>query len=743
MNLVKSLYHCKVKLKKLFGYGFLLGLMNMTTSTAQLAIKNGVSIPTRDTLRVLVVFAEVDFEATPCPGKLEQSFGGNWPKNAKGQTLPPSDAREYFDVQLKPGQKPKGFITDYYHQASFGQYLLLGDFFPYAVTIPCSDVKTGNGVQQVLDKIAKWPGLDSSKFTQHGLPLRAFDAWSMSRQGEPKLKKPDGKTDLLYIIWRNNRFLTNNNTLDYSGFGVSSGTGPAFLNSKGINNFASFNASSVSRAAYVITIAEHLHGIFGGNNWHSSGGRGVHTFPAVVATYGLTGQHLAAMQGCSGWDRWMMEWKNPKKKHLVSCLNEQGQEVNTEHYTLDSFPKGGTYVLRNFLTTGDAIRIKLPHIQWEKPGDAKNQYLWIENRRMNSRFDEWYYDDCADNRQGQFPAGTPGIYAYIQVGKDQKEGASEIYGGASENPNALASPFFPFTAEGNFDFYYDFDRVQEAHGYGCNWNNRNIPIDKNRSKPNPFTGNNDLFTLLDFNGDGKILSGDNIKTGLSEIIGDSLIHDFYGGGDWEDAFCSATGHTEISISTNPAPVPVYTLATDLEYKRFSLNKGQPNSFENRTIWLNGLHIDILDDNMNQTGDVKLSIRWDDYTLTEDVRWCGNIVLSPNDFDTTQNALVVGSGQTLLLDQATSVTWPFELNKDEKGNPLFAESTKLTVLPHAKIVVQSKASLIIEENSKLILQTGSSLKVEKGGKIILRKGGEIVQEAGSLFFVDKKAKIIKK
>ena len=732
-----------MKRKYSLAFCFLLGWVSVNYSKAQLAIKNGVSIPTQDTLRILVVFAEVDFGAKPCPGNLEQSFGGNWPKNTRGQTLPPTDANAYFDVQLQPGEKPNGFITEYYHQASFGKYLLLGDYFPYTVTIPCSELNTGNGVNQVLDKISKWPGLDSNNFTKNHLPLRAFDAWSEGKQGEPKLKKPDGKTDLLYIIWRNNRFLTNTNTLDFSGFGVSSGKGPAFLNSKGINNFASFNASSVSRAAYVITIAEHLHGIFGGNNWHSSGGRGIHTFPAVTATYGLTGQHLAAMQACSGWDRWMMEWKNPNKKFLVSCLNEQGQEVNTEYYSLDSFPKGGIYLLRNFMTSGDALRIKLPHIQWEKPGDVKNQYLWIENRQMNSRFDEWYYDDCSDNGNGQFPAGTPGIYAYIQVGKDQKEGGPEIYGGAAENPNALASPFFPFTAEGNFDFYYDFDNVQEANGYSCNWNNRNIPINKNRSAPNPFTGNNDLYTILDFNSDGKILSGDGIKTGLSEFVGDTLLHTFYGGGDWEDAFCSATGHTQISISTNPSPVPVYTLATDLEHKRFSLSKDRPFSFENRTIWLNGLHIEILEENVNKKGDIKVSVRWDDYTLTDDARWCGTIILSPNDFDSTQNALIISSKQSLMLDQGRSVTWPFELKKDEKGNSLFAEPTKLTVLPHAKMLIESNASLIIQNDSKLVLKNGSSLTIEKGGKIILKKGGELIQEPGSQLILNKKAKIIKK
>jgi hypothetical protein len=493
----------------------------------------------------------------------------------------------------------------------------------------------------------------------------------------------------------------------------------------------------------VITIAEHLHGIFGGNNWHSSGGRGIHTFPSVVASYGLTGQHLAVMQGPSGWDRLMMDWKSPNKKFITSCSDMNGKEINTETYSIDSFPNGGVYVLRNFMTTGDAIRIKLPHLNWEKRGDVKNQYLWLENRRMDTRFDEWYDQDCSDNNEGKFPKGTPGIYSYIQVGKDQKTGDASIYNVSPEWPNACASPFFPVTAEGNFDFFFDFDRIQEAAPYGCNWGNKNIPIDKRKSKPNPFTGSNDLYLPLDSDGDGKILSGDKIGSGMSEVIHDSVVHDWYNSGDWEDAFSFESGHTEISMSTNPAPTPVYTLATDLEYKKFQLVKGKANAWENRTIWLNGLHITLLDDNYQGKGNVKLSIQWDDYQVRDNVRWCGNIVLSPNDFDTSKASLTLTKGKTITLDQGTSVTWPFELAKGENGIGVFSEPTIFTLVSGAKMELNEKASLVIENGSELILKAGSTLTLGEKSKLITQKGGRFSQEAGSILILGKKAKIIEK
>ena len=453
-------YYCILKLQQALLFSFILA---MKTATAQLAISNGVSVPTRDTLRVLVILAEVDFSTGGCPNNLPETWGGNWPKDKQGRTLAPAESAEFFDVELKQGQKPKGFITDFYHQASFGQYVMLGDYFPYAVTIPCNEMSIGgSGVSQVLTKLNKWPGLDSNDFSAHHLPLKAFDNWSMTPAGQPKPKIADGKTDLIYIVWRNNRFITTANSGDNSGYGVTAGSGPAFLNSKGINNYASFNSSTIGLGSSGITIAEHLHGIFGGNNWHSSSGRGIQTFPGIVATYGLTGQLCAAMQSPSGWDRLMMDWKSPTKQFLVSCFDESGNELNTENYSIDSFPNGGTYILHNCLTNGDAIRIKLPHINWKQKGDVKNQYLWLENRRMNSHWDEWYSSECCDDGDGLFPHGTPGMYAYLQIGKDQKQGGSELYSSAPEYPNALASPFFPVTGEGNFDYYFDFDRTQFA-----------------------------------------------------------------------------------------------------------------------------------------------------------------------------------------------------------------------------------------------------------------------------------------
>ncbi len=710
---------------------------------SQLEISNGVTLPATDTLRVFIVFAEIDFSDGKCPENLPDNINGSWPKNADGKTLVPDDADSYFDFELKPGQKPKAYITDYYFQSSFGSYVLLGDYYPKVLTFPCSKIKIGDdGLSLVIEALNKEPETDSTLFSFHELPLKSFDSWSISPQGVTKLKKSDGSIDLLYIIWRNNRFIGSKNTKDNSGYGVSQTKGSAFKNMKGVNNRSSFNSGSSGFHGRFITIAEHLHAIFGGNQWHTAGGRGLHTFMFTPHSYGLTGQYFATMQAPCAWDRWMMNWKNPDKKMLISATDTSGKEINTETISINDNPDGGLFVLRDFMTYGDAIRIKLPHINWEKSGDVKNQYLWLENRRMNTNLDQWYTEECADNNNGAYPNGTPGMYAYIQVGKDLKSGGNEIYSTNPPEANALASFLFPFSAEGNFDFFYCWNNIQDGdYGLCGNWGNENIPVNKKKSAPNPFTGFSDLYDYVDSNNDGLLYSGDDVQPGLSDQIGDSIYHNYNQSGDWQDAFCKATSNTMLSISTNPAPVPVYTLSANYETKSIYLKKGAPESYENRTIWLNGLSVEILKENIFGHGEILLKIRWNNYDVSNDVRWCGNIVLSPNDFDLGKPSLILKKGKKITIDRGLSPQISKPIEKDASGRWIYTDTTTFTALDGAYIKMEQNAKIEIDNLSKFILKKGSKFEMGKKSKLIIYGNSSFIIEEGAVIVKNKKSRII--
>ncbi len=706
---------------------------------AQYQISNGVGLPTNDTIRALIVFAEVDFSNGTCPRGLPSNIVDYWGVDENGKTKLPANAANFLDYQIEPGKNLQGYITDYYYQASFGQYILLGDYLPFVVSVPCSEIRTGmnlNPILQILDQHKE------ELKTQNGLSLKDFDIWTEGSPGLPKLKQPDGKIDLLYIIWKNNRFLISNNTLGNSGYGVNQVSGIPFREFKGLNNVASFNAATADVKSYTITIAEHLHAIFGGNHWHSCGGAGNHTFLAMPKTYGTTAQFSATMQSVCGWDRWMMNWKHPQKNHLIGALNQNFVEVNTETLTANNTESSGIYYLRDHVSTGDAIRIKLPHIDWQKEGDVKNQYLWLEFRSLTTTFDQYLNPDltCMDSNNGKFPKGVPGIYAYIQVGKDIKQGTGDIYTSRNAHPNGLGSYLHPFSAEGNFDFYYDYEKLLPGKPIECSWGNRSIPICKKRSKPNPFTGFSDLHSNIDFNKDGFLFSGDTTQAGLSEVVRDSAIFNYHANGDYEDAFSLKNGYKKISISTNPAPVPLYTLTTNYDLKQTFYKKGMPqSSYENRTIHLNGLKIEVLEEDVQLPDGhtaVKLHIMWDHYLVEQNVRWCGNIELHPHIYNPDKPSLDVAKSKKVLLARSQTPTLPYNLGKNKNDEFLMSETTTFTANSGSVIRLQKRAKLILSDDSVLKIEDNVGFILNKKSKIVIKDDAKLIVDSQILTTLQK-------
>ena len=177
---------------------------------------------------------------------------------------------------------------------------------------------------------------------------------------------------------------------------------------------------------------EFSHSIYGGNNFHTAGcGAGTRTFLSSVGGYSNMSSWDSNSQGCNGWDRWRMGWKNPNKQHLISAYNaSNNNEIDFENYSIQNNPLGGEYILRDFSSTGDAIRIKLPKVD----NNALPQYLWLENHAQQNEFG--------------FQNGL-GLFAYIQVGKENK---SNMYFSEESSPGNY---LFPLPASGRFDFNFN------------------------------------------------------------------------------------------------------------------------------------------------------------------------------------------------------------------------------------------------------------------------------------------------
>lgn len=698
-----------------------------TVVYAQKEINNGYLHPAEGIFRVFIVFAELDYSTTGCPytiGDVDES----WPIIG-GVSQVPDYAENLFDQNYISGVTPVNMISKFYYEASFGKYIILGDYYEEVITIPCSGYSGGDGVAEVLEALSN-SITSGSIYSANGLPLSDFDNYDLlatetDLRGNPKTNSGDDKIDLLVIAWRNNNSGAISGCNNGYGVGYSNITYTVDDIIEGVNTRTSFNVCGDEESFFYIFQAEIMHGLFGPNNWHSAGGADKQTFLTVPASAGITTQAPGTSAAPSGWDRWMLEWEHPAKDQTDNVFISTGNgatETNSD-ISIENLPNGGTFVLRDNYFTGDAVRIKLPHINWQIAGDIKNQYLWLENHQHLSEFDqEKYIDDCKTQ-------GT-GLYLSLQAGKDIKIGTdTEVYSSATLSPampNSLGSWMMPISAEGN----YDFAISTETPPYGlCEWGNGSLVIDIDNNVPNPFTGFSDLYKVID-GGDGVLgsLAGvnDDLVIGRFKRYGASVEHELYDFGDDLDAF-TLSGNNTLSIATNPSPAPVYTYISNVYNPAYPVKP----SWENDTIWLNGLKIEITSETTNPTlggKDITVDISWDNYSVDQDVRWCGNIVLQNdiNDPLDRQSQIILEEGKIIKLDKGLSPTQ----HKESATMSGLTEPTTLTLKDGTKTTLKKNSCLLVHENSTLMIKSGAELIIEEGAQLHALNGGKIILESGA-------------
>ena len=733
---------------------------------SQVTTRESYTSTNKGVIRALVLFAEITTAAgcTPGCGTIED----NW-EVVGGVTQVPEWADDLFDDELSVGETPTKFLSKFYYEASFGEYILLGDYYDKVLQVPCTYFGGCSTINEGSDKawiaLSAEDDIGGTYYTKNGHPLIDFDMWDLryetevSLVGQPKTSGADGYIDLLIVIWRNNNYMTKSPVA-----GVGTHLENAFSSCgdmDGFNNATAYNVATYSEIdARGITMTEHLHALYGGNGWHTAGGAGNKTFLSTPASFGLTGQAGASSKRIVGWDRNDMGWENPNKNQLdanyISCGTD-ASEIITD-FTIENIPNGGIYTILDHQLTGDAIRIKLPHINWAASGDVKNQYLWLENHQLHSVCDfNWFYEN-APTCQTQ----NAGLLAYIQVGKDIVTGStSTVYpsDGFFSEVNALGDYLFPISAEGNYDFAIDEETTPPIGG-ACDWGNNSYIVQMYNNLPNPFTGSSDQFGKID-GGDGvfgdtdpdpAVYYSDDITIGRYKqyTLGGAVDNKLFNLGDDKDAF-NFTGNKKISIGSNPASTTIYTYRSNPYSAAYPVTFAD---FENRTIYLNGLSIEILgessitlDYNGTSIGSkaLQVEIRWDDYTINNDVRWCGNIVLQNDIKDPLdrQSQIILAAGKTISLERGKSPTQhlPEESIDDvyyftDTTFLTLKSGTKTTIKNGSSLLVKERSVLIIEDGAELILEQNTKLHVQNESKIILQSGGSIkCTHAGAKIIVD--------
>ena len=371
--------------------------------------RNGFKLPASGVIRVLIVFAEYEYANGGDPTAANGTAG--WPAHSL-----PTWANDLADANPPLGDAT-GVLTRYYQLASSGNYTVLGDYLlapdnggVFKVHTESTHAINPDNTKLIATVNSK---LGDNIVTANGLnSINYYDLWTCTDtdfglpKTSPSTENPRKYDDVIFI-WRNSAF---------NGIGDYSYTSPGKMLGHDANTYCVFG--TYESIPTQIMVHEYAHLIYGGLDFHCGGGGwfmgGDYWLPSIGgwSNLGLSGSSLLSW---NAWDRLRLGWKSPGNAYLISARNAGNtQEMNGE-LDADQPEHSGIYTLRDFTTTGDAIRIKLPFLDPEK---EYPEFLWIENHNtfaMNQcPWDKFLWQDGNSCVQ---PAAY-GLYAYMQIDRE-------------------------------------------------------------------------------------------------------------------------------------------------------------------------------------------------------------------------------------------------------------------------------------------------------------------------------------
>ena len=653
-------------------------------ASAQQNSTNGWYLPTKDTLRVLVIFVEVDYDTDENLEDLPKG-NDNWPVHGL-----PAYADSIFDVHWQ--ENPVGIMTKYYQESSLGNFIVLGDYLPKLYQVKMSEMGKANNYTLVKE-LTKLIVADTNLRSNSGLHLKEFDLWKDSKSPgsvhEKSGEEFDG-IDHIMVFTRNFHKLPKGN-------GMASGSSMGFINGKRTDTYSIFAGGHSFPFGILRHELNHL--LIGGNNFHAGGGNSAgfkSYFTFLQGGWSMMGGAHSSLLTCSGWDRYWLGWQKTGNDFLISARDENNKEVNGD---ISRETGGGIFLLRDFETDGDVIRIKLPFI----PETEFQQWLWLENHKTKglngSDFDVFQYQhhDCIT------PAKA-GLYMHVQADANIREGQN-IY--SNVNADYLRSVI----ADGNHDFKWEdepllLDLCVNHAAY--------VPYYYDPDFENPLTGNHaqefpQYYTNVD-----TILNGETMRTPFNRRIGDvyervSML------GNPRHGFREG-GNKRLGVGTNPSSANMLTLVNT---RRPAKNDDQ----NNRKIYINGLSVEIL--RTLPDASLIVEVRFDDNIIDQNRRWSAPEIILDNHILDGPDLIVK---EYLILDIGETMT-RFDKPETVNGTTYFTDPTTMIVKSGAELVVEG--SITLKANSKLIIETGGTLTINKKAKIYVENGSELILKSGAI------------
>jgi hypothetical protein len=585
----------------------------------------GYYLPAFDTITSLIIFADY--------GSYTHD-NNRWPK---GTTEVPLFCRNLLTPPGAPIDSHS--LTRYFLEASLGKLYLGGYAYPEVIRIDSSPEyfhrhgQMGGVASYVLDEVIRSGKINWAQ----------FDNWGRTPQGKWR-KQPDGVIDNIIIVFRddpqqiNSKYawlgtgggiaalMSPDKTVD--GKRIAGGSmGSGLLVNGGADYFPRFFRLLKHELAHFFT-RDHYAGLNGfyGTDFTNHG------------AWGLAAAHGSSSVCVNAWDRHLLRWSD----YLYDADAANAHDTMIE--------------LRDFLTTGDMARIRLPYVQEE--------YFLLEYHNNTGYFDH-------------VDANTDGLYILHQTGEPENHLDCE-------------------EADGRWDFVRSdsIESVEPCCG--------KQPMIK-RLEANPLLGFGDRDEVRVLKTTDDKLTMNNMQRALVFAV-EGEQHIIHCDGDGGDAFTAERGRDEFSIATNPSTasngIHKATRTTHLNGIQMRVLKMEKNKL---TLQVRYAHFTI-DRDTRFTGNVVLH---DSLVIGERKTLLLN---RSQTFNQLNSELPV---TTLELRSGASIT----LHK--KATLVVDEQSIVQLGNDAKIYLGENARLIFKNGAQFIGHEHNIIKA-KGAKVVFRK-----------------------
>ena len=675
-------------------------------------IANGKVFTPKDTLRALVVFVSYGepYDSQYVPGWPEDSEFPLWIQRSPFY----KDISEFSNNIFSDTNRFS--VSNFYYQMSNGTFKLMADYYPHRVVVNVESRDQWRDIhrkalQQISDSI-NWSLYDN----RTNLPNYHYDN---------SISQPDNIIDYVIFCHRFSKDWPqkpSNRLSNVDANGIST-TDVYVLYNIGNGyflNICGFTFITGGNDIFGTFVHELGHELYDGP--HYAGGNGVvgEYFYEPNAGWGM--MRLSQNRSCAlGWERYILDW--------VPQISAMGQSSDIKSNS-DLSNNDGIFILRDFITTGDAIRIQVPS------DNGRYQYLWLENHQCKSTFD--------GNLNRGYYCNTPieeykrGLVAYVETYSHVKEFHIDTL---VKHVNGIRW----LSRNGDYDFGFEEEPIYpDALCY-----NKTYPF--YRRKSNNIGGQSVGEAIRqDFNNDGYIQYNEGMVTyNIASNENEPVVQ--LDNDESTAKYFTGTGMQfqvgdKVGIARNPCVRNIPT------YNKNTLKMGD--------YFLNGISFEILRQNLD--GSMIVKVRLDDVAIDKDVRWAaGSIVLTNITKDSRPDVNILSSvtvdidksgtpnrhknpanpNQTssTIDDFITPTTFTCREGsyfKQEGGSTVnVINSSTLVIEDGATYELGDRAVLNIEQTGSLIVRNGATLHVKEAGHVEIKNGAYVCIENGANIVLD--------